>query len=143
VEAVVAVAILLVVAAATGGSGPNSRQALANWGRAGVPAITAMVEDLAPLQREVSVSAGAGPDISAVDVVALQSELAKVRQLKPPPTDATRAAWNTALSEIATALRVMGPAGAHPADSTASAVAAQLSAAGQHLLGLGQTIQLG
>jgi hypothetical protein len=143
VEAVVAVAILLVIAAASAGSGPNSRQELAKWGRTGVPAITALVEDIAPLQREVSVTAPTGPVVSAVDVVALRSQLAQVRQLKAPPTAATAAAWNTALAEMTTALRLVGGAGSHPSDAIAETVAAQLSAAGQHLLGLGQTIQLG
>jgi hypothetical protein len=143
VEAVLAVAIVLSIAAATAGSGPSSRETLAKWGRTGVPAITALVEDLAPIQREVSVTSPGGPDVSAVDVVALRSQLADVRQLKPPPTAATAAAWNTALTEIATALRLVAPAGPHPSDATAKAIAAELSAAGQHLLGLGQTIQLG
>ncbi len=142
VEAVIAVAILLVVMAATAGSGSNSRQALAKWGRTGVPAITALVEDIAPVQREVSSTAPTGPVVSAVDVVALRSQLAQVRLLEPPPTAATAAAWKAALAEISTSLRMVGPAGPHPSIALAEAVAAQLSGAGQLLLGLGQTIQL-
>jgi hypothetical protein len=105
-----------------------------------MPTITALIEDLTPVQREVMGIGTTRPNVSAVDLVSLRNGLVEGQKLPPPPTPAIAAAWRGALSEITDGLRLLEPAGPFPPTSTAAAAASALFAAGQHLLEVGQTI---
>jgi hypothetical protein len=142
-ELAVAAAIIATVVAVTGPSAATRPQLQASWGRQAMPAITSLIEDLAPVQREVLATGTTRPNVSAVDLVSLQNGLAQAERLRPPPTPAVAAAWRAALSEIGGALRVLAPAGPFPSEAAAAAAASALSAAGQHLLEVGQTISVG
>ena len=105
-----------------------------------MPTVTALVEDLVPLQREVVGTGTTRPNVSPVDLVALEDGLGKAEKLSPPPTAAAAATWRAALSEISEALRLLLPAGAFPSQDTAADASSDLAGAGQHLLQLGQAI---
>jgi hypothetical protein len=105
-----------------------------------MPTVTALIEDLTPVQREVMGIGTTRPNVSAVDLVSLRNGLEQAQRLRPPPTAAIAAAWRATLSEIAGGLRLLEPAGPFPPASTATAAASALFAAGQHLLEVGQTI---
>jgi hypothetical protein len=105
-----------------------------------MPTVTALIEDLTPVQREVMGIGTTRPNVSAVDLVSLRNGLVQAQKLRPPPTPAVAAAWRSALSEIADGLHLLEPAGPFPPPSNASASASALFAAGQHLLEVGQTI---
>jgi hypothetical protein len=108
-----------------------------------MPSITALIEDLTPVQREVLGTGTTRPNVSAVDLVSLENGLTQARKLRPPPTPAIAAAWRAALSEVENGLHFLEPAGPFPPPSTAAAASSALYAAGQHLLEVGQTIPIG
>lgn len=143
VELAVAAAIIGTVAAVTSRPTPTGPQLQASWGRQAMPAITSLIEDLTPVQREVLATGTARPNVSAVDLVSLENGLAQAERLRPPPTPAVAAAWRASLSEISSALQVLKPAGPFPSGATVTAAASALSSAGQHLLEVGQTIPVG
>jgi len=140
VELAVAAAIIGTVVAATSQPARSAEQVEASWGRQAMPTITALIEDLTPVQREVLGTGTARPNVSAVDLVSLQNGLVQARRLRPPPTPAVAAAWRAALTEVEEGLHLLGPAGPFPPQATAAAAASALFAAGQHLLEVGQTI---
>jgi hypothetical protein len=105
-----------------------------------MPTVTALIEDLTPVQREVMGFGTTRPNVSAVDLVSLRNGLVQAQKMRPPPTPAISTAWRAALSEITNGLHVLEPAGPFPPAATAAAAAAALFAAGQHLLEVGQTI---
>jgi len=142
-ELAVAAAIIGTVVALTGRPAPEGSQPQGSWGRQAMPAITSLIEDLTPVQREVLATGTTRPNVSAVDLVSLENGLAEAERLRPPPTPAVAAAWRAALSEIDGGLRLLKPAGPFPSAATASAAASALFAAGQHLLEVGQTIPVG
>jgi hypothetical protein len=108
-----------------------------------MPTVTALIEDLTPVQREVTGMGTTRPNVSAVDVVSLRNGLVQAQKLPPPPNPAIARAWRAALSEITDGVHLLEPVGPFPPASTAAAAAAALFAAGQHLLEVGQTIPVG
>ncbi|HUJ64576.1 MAG TPA: hypothetical protein VLX59_03495, partial [Acidimicrobiales bacterium] len=143
IELSVAVAIIATVAVLTNPAAPTDQQRLGGWGRQATPTVTALVEDLVPVQREVVGTGTARPNVSPVDLVALEDGLGKAEKLGPPPTAAAAATWRAALTEISEALRLLLPAGAFPSPATAAAASSILASAGQRLLQLGRTIPVG
>jgi hypothetical protein len=139
-ELAVAAAIIATVVAVFNRPTPSGDQLEASWGRQAMPAITSLIEDMTPVQREVLASGTYRPNVSAVDLVSLENGLAQAARLRPPPEPAVSVPWLAALSEISGALNVLKPAGAFPSPATAAAAAGALSSAGQHLLEVGRTI---
>jgi hypothetical protein len=142
-ELAVAAAIIGTVVVMTGRPAATGPQLQVSWGRQAMPAITSLIEDLTPVQREVLATGTTRPNVSAVDLVSLENGLAQAERLRPPPMAAVAAAWRAALSETSGALRVLKPAGPFPSAAAALAAASALSAAGAHLLEVGQTIPVG
>jgi hypothetical protein len=140
VEIAIAAAIIGTVAAVTSRPARAPEQLQASWGRQAIPTITALIDDLTPVQREVMGIGTTKPNVSAVDLVSLRSGLVQAEKLRPPPMPAVAAAWRAALSEITDGLHLLEPAGPFPPASTAAGAASALFAAGQHLLEVGQTI---
>ena len=143
VEVAIAAAIIGTVVAVTSRPARSPEQIQASWGRQAMPTITALIEDLTPVQREVVGTGTTPPNISAVDLVSLRKGLVQAQKLRPPPTPAIATAWRSALSEIGDGLHLLEPAGPFPPASTATAASSALFAAGQHLLEVGQTIPVG
>jgi hypothetical protein len=143
VEIAIAGAIIGTVAAVTARPARSPQQLEASWGRQAMPTVTALIENLTPVQREVMGMGTTRPDVSAVDVVSLRNGLVQAQKLPPPPNPAIARAWRAALSEITDGVLVLEPAGPFLPASTAAAAAAALFAAGQHLLEVGQTIPVG
>jgi hypothetical protein len=143
-ELAVAAAIIgTVVAVANKQPAPSGLQRQATWGRQAMPALTSLIEDLTPVQREVLAAGATRPNVSAVDLVSLQDGLAQAERLRPPPTPAVATAWRAALSYVSAALRLLEPVGPFVPVATATTAAAALTSAGQDLLEVGQTIPVG
>jgi hypothetical protein len=112
IEAGAAIAILALAATLLAGSGSTSgadAKALAAWGQTGTPALTRLVDDIGPLQRQL-----AGGDRSAAalqaSTAALQRELAAARALPAPPDPVVAGAWESALGSLQEVLsRLAGP----------------------------------
>jgi hypothetical protein len=143
IEAAVAGAILLAVAVANAGGGPGRADpsALAGWGRAGVPSITSLIDDLRAIETDTAHPGAATPPALARDQARLLTDLATAERLPTPPGATVAAGWRQTLVELAGAGRTLRAAATSDDPATIVVAHQRFELAGNGLLAVGQAVQ--
>jgi hypothetical protein len=141
IEAALAGAILLAVAAAYAGGGPSraGSSALGGWGRAGVPSITSLIDDLRAAETDTA-HPGAAPPALTQDQARLVSDLATAERLPAPPGGAVATVWHQTLAELAGAGRTLRAATTSNDPAAIVVAHQQFELAGNGLLAVGQAV---
>jgi hypothetical protein len=136
-----------VAVAVIAGGGPKAAparlDALAVWGRAGVPSITSLIDDLRAIATDTIDPATASPAALTRDETRLVNDLAAAKRLAAPPGTNLPTVWNQTLATLADASHTLRVA-ANSGDPAAVALAQQqFEPAGNGLLEVGQAVQSG
>lgn len=136
-EAVAAVVLLIVLAAAFHPAAPKPPTAAQRWAAESSRQIVALARDIAGVQG--SLATPTGSEIShrpatSSPVLRLRRDLSRVGHLAAPPGDSLKRIWTSALGQAQAAAQILSVSGAAPTATQIAEARADLDTAGQALV---------
>lgn len=145
--AAVILAALAALAARTSTPAPTpvaqQSSPLASWERDGVPAITALIQDITTAERDTEDPPNASAAALTADAGHLAADVSAASRLPAPPGSADARLWRSSLSQLAGARGTLVAATGTLSPAAVAVAHQQLAAAGAGLLQIGQALTTG